>query len=212
MGFIQHSRFGANSLIFLLIVILIVISLPSVGHCVEPIDALQNALDEGIGTLKDPRYGDASQKDRQRERLWSTVQKIFDFTEFSKQALGRHWRVFTTGQKEEFIFVFTSFLRRAYLRKMQRRYNDEKVVYVTQDMITDTRALVKTKIHWKNLEIPVSIRMVKRDGAWRAYDVIILGISVAMNYRAQFNAILRKKSPAQLIERIRKRIAEPPGR
>lgn len=50
--------------------------------------------------------------------------------------------------------------------------------------------------------------MVLKDGKWKVYDVIIEKISLVQNYRTQFRSILRKESPGELIERLKKKIAE----
>jgi len=50
--------------------------------------------------------------------------------------------------------------------------------------------------------------MVKRNGTWKAYDVMAVGISAVMLYRSQFEWILRKESPAQVIEKLKRRVRE----
>tara|TARA_B100001971_G_C17777669_1_gene328135 strand:- start:102 stop:281 length:180 start_codon:yes stop_codon:yes gene_type:complete len=50
--------------------------------------------------------------------------------------------------------------------------------------------------------------MLRRNSDWRVYDVIILGVSATKNYRAQFNVLLLKESPAQLIKRLKKKNAQ----
>jgi phospholipid transport system substrate-binding protein len=48
--------------------------------------------------------------------------------------------------------------------------------------------------------------MIKRKGLWKVYDIQFLGISAVRNYRAQFNSLLSKETPDQVIERMRARI------
>jgi hypothetical protein len=50
--------------------------------------------------------------------------------------------------------------------------------------------------------------MIKRRGSWKVYDIQLLGISAVRNYRAQFKSLLRKESPAQVINRIKERVRE----
>jgi len=67
-------------------------------------------------------------------------------------------------------------------------------------------ALVRANVLWKGVEVPVEVRMLKRDSTWKVYDIIVLGISGVMNYRAQFQALFRNDTPSQVIGRIRDRI------
>jgi phospholipid transport system substrate-binding protein len=50
--------------------------------------------------------------------------------------------------------------------------------------------------------------MLKRNSTWKVYDIIVLGISGVKNYRAQFKALFRNDTPAQVIGRIRDRIEQ----
>ena len=82
------------------------------------------------------------------------------------------------------------------------------MLYVAQNFLTDSKAQVKTTILRSGVEIPALYNMHKDDGAWRIYDVKIEGVSLVKNYRSQFSQVLQKKSPDQLIELIKKKIAK----
>jgi phospholipid transport system substrate-binding protein len=45
-----------------------------------------------------------------------------------------------------------------------------------------------------------------KDGAWKVYDVVIENVSLVLNYRTQFNDILVKNTPEQLLEILRKKV------
>jgi phospholipid transport system substrate-binding protein len=58
------------------------------------------------------------------------------------------------------------------------------------------------------VEVPVQVRMLKRNETWKVYDIIVLGVSGVRNYRAQFQTILLKQSPTQVIGLIENRIKQ----
>ena len=174
----------------------------------QPLEALQRGIDKGIRILEDPQYQDDSQRDEQAQKLWQVTQEIFDFKEFSRRVLASHWKKFTSRQREEFVELIGEFLGKLNLRKLQARYNGEKIFYVGQKLISKSRALVEIKVLWKNLEIPVKLRMKKNHGKWKVYDLSALGISAVGNYRAQLHQILQKKSPEEVIEIFREKMRE----
>jgi phospholipid transport system substrate-binding protein len=180
---------------------LFLFSLPAYAE--QPMDVLQRAIDEGLHLLKKAQKQPLQEREASLERLWEILNGVFDFKEFSKLALGRNWRRFTVRQREEFIDVFSDFVRKVYFVKALEKYKDETVMYVGQELIDDRKARVKIKVVLKGVEIPATVRMFKRDLNWKAYDVTVLGISAVKIYRVQFNHVLRKDSPAQLIKRIR---------
>ena len=92
------------------------------------------------------------------------------------------------------------------MSKLQEKYNNETLIFVGQEMRSDTRAVVHIKVVWKGAKIPVDLRMIKRRGMWKVYDIEVLGISAVRNYRAQFQSLLAKETPAQVIDRMKERI------
>ncbi|MBU1713612.1 MAG: ABC transporter substrate-binding protein [Proteobacteria bacterium] len=174
----------------------------------RPMETIKIPIDEGMKILTDPKYKDPSLKKVQREKIWDVVRKVFDFTELGGRTLATNWKNFSPDQRKEFTEVFSEILGNAYLDKIQGAYKDEKVEYVGKEMITDSKAIVKTKIVRKKGEILVDYSMKLKDNSWKVYDVQAEGISLVQNYRSQFNEILVKESPDDLIKRLHKKLEE----
>jgi phospholipid transport system substrate-binding protein len=174
----------------------------------QPIEALQKGVDKALRILQDPKLKAADRKDVQQEELWLIVQQLFDFKEFSRRVLASNWKNFTPAQREEFVRVFAEFLGKFYLGKLQDKYREETVIYVGQKLTTPNRALVDVRVVWQGREIPLNLRMLKRDGLWKVYDIQALGISAVRNYRAQLKWVLRKETPARLIDRVKRKLEQ----
>jgi phospholipid transport system substrate-binding protein len=188
--------------------LLILLAIPSLAHAEEPIDVLEKTVTLGIALLKDPQYQVAGKRGKQQELLCDTAGRVFDFREFSRRVLASKWRRFTPEQKKEFVEVFAEFLCKYYITRLQERYKDEKVIYLNQHLVGNRIALVRVNVLWKGVEVPVEVRMLNRNSTWKVYDIIVLGISGVMNYRAQFQALFSNSTPSQVIGRIRDRIKE----
>jgi phospholipid transport system substrate-binding protein len=187
---------------------LILIAIPALADGDQPIEALRKGVDAGFRVLKDPEFSDPDRKEAQQQKLRIILEQLFDFRVFSKKVLASNWQKFTPPQRKEFIRVFAEFLGKFYVGKLQEKYKDERLIYVGQEMRSDTRALVHIKVVWKGQKIPVDLRMIKRKGLWKVYDIEFLGISAVRNYRAQFQSILRKETPGQVIERLKIKIEQ----
>ena len=181
---------------------------PAPAFTEQPLQALQRGIDKGISILEDPQYQDASRKEEQVQKLWEVTLEIIDFREFSRRILASHWAKFTSRQKKEFVELIGEFLGRLNMRKLQTKYNGEKIFYIDQKFISKHRASVEIKVLWKNLEIPVTLRMKKYNGKWKVYDFAALGVSAVSNYRAQLHQILLEKSPEDVIEIFKEKIRE----
>jgi phospholipid transport system substrate-binding protein len=186
----------------------LLMAIPSLAFGEQPLDQLQRHIEQALAILKDPKYHNPSEKELQRSKIWEIIQDIFDLEEISKRTLANNWKRLTPSEKKEFVDVFGEFLGDNYIRKIQSGFKKEKVVYLEQEMLTDSKALIKTNIIRETTEIPVNYSMLKERDTWKVYDVVIEGVSLVANYRSQFSGILMKESPARLIEMIKEKIKQ----
>lgn len=189
-------------------IFILICATPLFGAPPEPLDAIKGPIDTVIAILNDPVYKDESLKTEQREKIWQSISAIFDFDEISMRAVARNWKKFKPEERKAFSTVFSKFLGNTYVDKIQGEFHNEEIVYVGQEIIKEGRALAKTLIKRETLEIPVDYRLKLMDGQWRVYDVAVEGISLVKNYRTQFKQLLKKESPAELIKRLEKKLAE----
>ena len=199
---------------YYLAILVMLLLLPLTGHPAvagEPMDVLKAPMDEALAVLRDPQYktDDPAKKAEQREKFWAIVRPVFDFEELSKRTLAQNWKKFDAAQQTAFTDVFSELLGNIYVDRIQGGYNDETIEFGDQ-IKSDSRplAVVKTFIVSARNRIPVDYSMIETDGTWRVYDVKVEGISLVKNYRSQFKEILSKDSPDQLIEMLKKKVAE----
>jgi phospholipid transport system substrate-binding protein len=173
-----------------------------------PTDTLRASIDEVLLLLREPDYADPAKRPPLRAAIEQKIRAIFDFTEFSRRTLPNHWQKFSADQQQRFSDAFASLLIATYLGKVDG-YNGEKVVYLGERFIQQDRAVVQTTITLASGQIvPVAYRMRARDGSWRIYDVLVENIGLNSNYREQFNEILAKNPPEQLIASVEARVQE----
>jgi phospholipid transport system substrate-binding protein len=164
-----------------------------------PTDQLKARIDRAIKVLDDQK--DAKVQER-RTAVRKIANEIFDFAETAKRSLARHWTPRTPAEREEFVRLFADLLERSYISRIEV-YGGEKIAYVGET-IDDDQAAVRTRLVTKQgTEIPVEYRMHLRDGKWLVYDVVIEGVSLIANYRAQFNKIITTSSYQELVKRMK---------
>ena len=181
----------------------LILSTNALAETGSPIQALEGPINQIIFILNDKQYDSPDAKTKQREKMWELVYQIFDFSEISRRSLAVHWKRFTEAQKEAFKDAFTRLLGDTYLNRIQGGYTKERVEFIKEDQDSGNRVVVKTKIIGTGREILIHYSMFPTDKGWRIYDVSIEGVSLVQNYRQQFQKILLKSSPEQLIDQIR---------
>jgi len=166
-----------------------------------PLDAVQANVNKVLDVLRDKNLNEEMKK----EKLRAIYGQMFDEAELSKRTLGRNWNRLNPGQQKEFIHLFRQVLEKAYIDKILA-YTNEKIVFPRQIMSSNELAEVETRIITSSREIPLSYRVILKDGTWKVYDVVVENVSLVQNYRSQFNSILAKDTPDQLLEILRKKV------
>src|SRR5262249_53766628 len=78
-----------------------------------------------------------------------------------------------------------------------------KVSYLDESVARDGATVWTTIVGKRGLDLHLTYRMIARGRGWAIRDVMIDGVSVAANYRAQFVRILQGGSYTELIQQIR---------
>ncbi|HNZ64836.1 MAG TPA: ABC transporter substrate-binding protein [Smithella sp.] len=172
-----------------------------------PLDSVKKCVNEVIGIVGDPKLKSESAKEIKKEKLRVLYKQMFDEIEFSKRTLTRNWNNFTPAQREEFVKLFEQVLEKAYGDKVLS-YTNEKVDFYKETMLSANQAEVQSRIITSSKEVPVFYRVIFKDGKWKVYDVVVENISLVQNYRTQFNDILAKDKPEQLLEILRKKVKQ----
>jgi phospholipid transport system substrate-binding protein len=189
-----------------MMIVVVLTGYTGLSAATSPLEALKIPVETVLGLLKDPKYKDPDQRQQQRDKIFAITRKLFDYTEMSKRALARNWKSFSPQEQLQFVDVFADHLSNSYMDKVQGEYKGETVVFLGQEMVADGKALVTTKVERQPSDISVDYSMLLVDNVWRVYDVNIEGVSLIKNYRSQFDQILVKETPAQLIERLKKKV------
>ena len=170
----------------------------------EPTAQLQKYVD-GIMEILQSEALKAPDKKKERQQLvLNIVTDMFDFRDMARSSLGQNWNSLTAEEKDTFIGLFTSLLEQRYIGKIDS-YDNQKVVY-QKELVKGDRAMVYTAILDKDLEIPIIYRLHEKNGKWLVYDMKIENVSLMLNYRRDFESIIRKEKFAGLVERISKQL------
>jgi phospholipid transport system substrate-binding protein len=133
-----------------------------------------------------------------------TVLPHFDMDYASLLVLGRHARDATPAQRVAFARAFYDALTRRYAEGLVAYTRGSVKVLPAQGPLDQRRTIVRTQVllaSGKNLSVDYTFRKTS-SGEWKAYDVIIEGISYITNYRNQVDAEIQKEGIDGLIKRL----------
>jgi len=169
-------------------------------------DELRPAIDKVLRILDDPALKGEAKTHERRAALRGVMESAIDFPEASRRALAAHWRARTEAEREEFVGIFKDLVTYSYIRLMEP-YAGETVQIVGESPVNGTTVL--TRIQRRQGEpVPIDYRMHVRASRWLICDVLMEGVSLVGNYRAQFHSIIQTSSYEELVRRMRARVAE----
>src|SRR5712691_9938563 len=142
-----------------------------------------------------------------RDDVRYLARALFDGREAARQALGPDWDQRTRAEREEFTRMFTGVVEHAYLEIVQSRLPRDRppaIRIVGEDIIAGRGAVVRTEVQARyGSDVQLDYLMTRSGTGWLVRDVVIDGVSLVENYRAQFARVLRTSSYADLVLRLR---------
>ena len=167
-----------------------------------PLETVRTEVNKVLEVLRNKSL----KEEVKREKLRVIYHEMFDQEELSKWCLGRNWNKLSEAQRQEFLPLFQQVLEKTYGDRILA-YSDEKIVFDKEMPIAKGRVEVKTRAVTKSKEVPMHYRVFQdKSGTWKVYDVVVENVSLVMNYRSQFNEILAKGTPEELLEILRKKV------
>jgi len=172
-----------------------------------PTEVAKQVIDKALEVLNNPAYAGPAQKKKRHGLVKDLVDRHFDYREMAKRSLGPTWRKLNQTQRNEFVQLFAELLESSYSDKIDRYAKHVKVDY-TGESLDGEFAEVRTVVVRPNDRIPLTYRLYNESGTWKVYDVVIEGVSLVSNYRAQFAKVIHESSYAELVKRLRTKVNE----
>lgn len=184
---------------------LLVAGAPAQAQHSEARIALESTINQVLAELEKPQLHDPEARVQVLERVEAIIVKLFNFDELSQRTVGQNWHSFSQDQRHRFSEAFKDLLRARYTNAFEG-YNGGKVSYVKEAPLGSSgdQLQINTTVILPDKSVPVNYRMILKD-RWYVYDVIIEGVSMVQNYRSQFQSVLRKNDPEELIRLVQQK-------
>jgi phospholipid transport system substrate-binding protein len=175
-----------------------------------PAEVVQAAAQGMLGDLDKDR--DAYRRDP--SKIGHLVDKYllphFDTEYSARLVLGQHWRTATPEQRKQFTDAFYHSLLTNYGSAITDFTADRLKIFPTKVDPDATHATVRTEVKRSNGDrVAVNYSMLKTPDGWKAWDVVIDGISYVNSYREDFGAQIDAQGIDAVIKRLQS--GEKPG-
>ena len=169
-----------------------------------PVAVVQTIADQLATAIE----GHRDELKKNQEKLINVIDEVFlphfDIDYASILVLGQHAREATPAQRERFARAFYNSITHRYAEGLLNYTRGRVKVLPFNGDLNDKRTVVRTQVVLEDGKLVSSDYAFRkgRSGDWKAYDVIIEGISYVTNYRNQVDAEIRKVGIDQLITNL----------
>jgi phospholipid transport system substrate-binding protein len=127
----------------------------------------------------------------------------FDTAYSAKLVLGKHWREANDDQQKRFV--------NAFYRSLLNNYGDALVDFTADKLqvmpftgdANAQNATVRTRVRKSDgTQVEVDYALHKADDGWKAWDVVIEGISYVKSFRDDFDSEIQQKGIDEVIKRL----------
>jgi phospholipid transport system substrate-binding protein len=167
---------------------------------------LRTAVEEVLAAAYPPDGGEPSS----RTDLRRVLEKYVDAELLTKRAIGPSWRTFTPAQQQRAVALFSELVFRTYGAKIGSG-SRPTIEYHPAVVLAEDRRELPIAVTQDGKPASAVFRFERIGGEWRIYDIVVEGVSLVANYRAQFNDLLQRKGSDGLFRALENKLAETSG-
>jgi len=184
--------------------LLVLSGLLSSAHAQEAPDALVKRVAEDVlATIRADKDLQAGNPAKVKQLIETRLVPYFDTARMTALAMGRNWRAANPEQQKQLTEQFQTLLIRTYSNALTN-YRDNTMNYKPlRTNPGDAEVVVRTEVTRPG-QAPVQIdySMEKTPQGWKAYDVVVAGVSLVTNYRDEFNDIVKTSGIDGLVKTL----------
>ena len=201
-----------HSPLWLIAVLLIFLPLFQTANASDAPDAVLQAQTTRVLAALKRNHGEILQHPEQLDEMVDRlIAPVIDFPAMSKLVLGKHWKKATLRQRTAFQSTFRSLLKNTYTKSLKEYAGQNIIYFPARTRIKGNYATVYSEFVPGNgrPNIPVIYKLRQTHNQWKAYNLIVQGLSFVANYRNDFNREIQATSLDALIVRLGQQPAAP---
>lgn len=173
------------------------------AEMIAPDALIKTTVQEVLTVVKQDKDIQAGNQKKILDLVDAKVLPHFNFARMTKLAVGKSWRTATAEQQQALVAEFRNMLVRTYTKAFTV-YRDQTVEVKPFKMAANaTEVTVKTSINKPGAQpIPVDYEMEKTADGWKAFDLLIDGVSLVTSYRGTFASEIQEKGIDGLIKTL----------
>ncbi len=168
-----------------------------------PQEIVENSAKKMLSELDANRAMYAKSPAKLDDLVSNVLLPTFDSEYAARLVLGLPWRNATPEQRKRFVDAFYRSLLHNYGDALVNFTADRFTILPYRGSPTDKDATVRTEVRRANGDkVPVNFTLHATDTGWKAWDVVIEGVSYVKSFRTDIGAEVQQKGLDEVISRL----------
>lgn len=173
----------------------------------DPKAFVDGVAEQAIAIISD----DAASAKQREDAFRDLLRENADLDRIAAFALGQYLRAPDETQRAEYRELVETFVVKVYVTRLSD-YNNEKLEILGAQKRGENQAIVKSEIRFTSGREPVTVDwwLIEKDGAYKIFDVNVVGIWLAQEQRSTFTTVIRNNGGKfdALLEHLRAQIGK----
>jgi len=161
------------------------------------------------------RFADEQQAIQADPNILKTIvrEELMPYINYKYSAfkvIGKHLKKTTAQERKDFVPVFREYLVTSYAQVFTL-YKQQPVEFAPAKNFADKRIVaVDTRIIMTgrdNIDVSFKVRKNKKNGEWKAFDMVAEGVSLLDSKQAELSGVIRQKGLPYVTELLKKKSA-----
>jgi phospholipid transport system substrate-binding protein len=145
----------------------------------------------------------AERREQEMDRLLADA---VDVERLAKAVLGRHWRAADAGQRQRFTHLLVPYLRATYGSRIGEAAGYRMELGQPRPVSAGDVVVPGQARRGDGASIAVDWRLTREPEGWRILDVVVEGVSLALAWRNEFDAVIGRAGLNGLLEEMARRV------
>ena len=175
---------------------------------VDPAPRLERSVESVLDLLyPEPSAGTEQSTIQLEQIILAELSAQYNLDIIIRRSLGRNWNKIDSVHRSKILELIKQLVVRAYVEGMKGR-SRPSVQFEATEFLSNKRSEVPTQVNFDEFKVSLNYRLGWTEGRWEIFDLVIEGISIAVNYRNQFDAFFTNSDSLALIQKLESLITD----
>ncbi len=147
-----------------------------------------------------------AEQQQANEQLSRQAVAYLNLRQVSQKTLGKYWKQRSKEEQDRFVQLLGDLFRYVAFPNSSKFFGAMNLTYAPTRMDGKRATVLLTVLHSEEGEVGLEFVLEQNSRRWKVVDVVLDGVSMRNNLRAQFYKVLKQHDYRELLRRLEKKL------